>query len=193
MSRLVIGYGTLLLKASLSTSVGQRSAHGKSYVPVIVPGFRRLFNLRPEHYRSTAKLSTGGIECAALNVEPDPGCYLNAVAFEVSDEELEALDKRERNYSRITVQMLSFDDGQAFGQGDIYSAPLDSPFLIRDLSRLLPSWRDVVWARLGACQLGEKFGEDFDRTTYLGDGSTRMIDVYRPYLADVSDVEIPVA
>lgn len=41
--------------------------------------------------------------------------------------------------------------------------------------------------------LGAKFGEDFDRTTFMGDGSRRIIDVYRPYVADVSDVEIPVA
>jgi hypothetical protein len=55
----------------------------------------------------------------------------------------------------------------------------------------MPLWRDVVWGRTGAYQLSEAFGAFFDETTFLGDGTTRVLDVYRDLLADTSDVPPP--
>ena len=47
---LLVGYGTLLSRESVARTVGD-AALRKAYVPVIVPGYRRLFNLRPEEGR----------------------------------------------------------------------------------------------------------------------------------------------
>lgn len=157
----------------------------------MVSGYRRLFNLRPDHYPSSAKLSDAGIENAALNVEPAPGEEFNALAFPVTDEELASLDIRERYYERKPVRIRNFDTGEELGVAYTYVGAPDSKWIERDVAALMPLWRDVVWARTGAFTIGDEFGAAFDRTTYLADGETRVIDVYRDALQDVSDVEWP--
>jgi hypothetical protein len=46
---LLVGYGTLLNRASLGQTIGADVATSKLMRPVIVNGFRRLYNLRPDH------------------------------------------------------------------------------------------------------------------------------------------------
>ena len=46
-------------------------------------------------------------------------------------------------------------------------------------------------ARAGAYGISEAFGRMYDETTFLADGRTLMIDVYRELLKDTSDVEMP--
>ena len=43
------------------------------------------------------------VEVAYLSISPHPGASVEGVAFEVTDEELAALDRRERNYDRRDV------------------------------------------------------------------------------------------
>jgi cation transport regulator ChaC len=43
------------------------------------------------------------VEVAYLSITPEPGGSVDGVAFEVTDEELAALDRRERNYEREDV------------------------------------------------------------------------------------------
>ena len=184
----LIGYGTLLLRAPLGASIGRDSAEGKSLISAVVEGYRRAFNIRPDHYTPSNKL-TRGVEAAAMNVEPAPGHRLNAVVFATSLQELEALDRREACYERRTVTVRSFDDDLEIGEGHIYVGR--EPWITRDPDRLMPLWRDVVWGRAGAYQVSEAFGAFYDDTTYLGDGTTRVVDVYGELLRDTSDVPIP--
>lgn len=191
MSRLVLGYGTLLLRGSLGHSIGDRSAKAKSAIPVIVTEYRRLFNLGPDHYEPSFKLSEEPIEKGALNVHPEVDFSFNALAFEVSDAELAILDERERYYQRTEVDLLHFDTREPLGRGQVYSAARDSRWVSHDPGELMPLWRDVVWSRSGAYRVGEEFGRFYDESTFLADGSTLVIDVYRQALEDVSDVELP--
>jgi hypothetical protein len=191
MSALLLGYGTLLLKGSLGNSIGKASAQSKEVIPVVVRDHRRLFNVRPTHYQSSFKLSQRGIENAALNVEYAPSCSLNALGFAVNEEELKALDQRERYYVRQSAPMYTFESGEPLGTGEINVAPPDSPLVERDVAKLMPLWRDVVWARLGAYRISGRFGQYYDETTFLCDGQTRVIDVFREQLKDISDVEVP--
>lgn len=43
------------------------------------------------------------VEVAYVSITPEPGASVDGVAFEVTDEELAALDRRERNYERQDV------------------------------------------------------------------------------------------
>lgn len=70
---LLVGYGTLLYRGSLGQSIGATVAESKPSVPVIVRNYKRLFNVRPEHYQSSHKLNDAGIELGAMNVEPSTG------------------------------------------------------------------------------------------------------------------------
>ena len=187
----VVGYGTLLLRDSLGTSIGADSAIRKRVLPVSVLGYRRLFNLRPTHYDTSYKLATEAIENAALNIEPAAGGTFNGLAFEVDASELGALDARERYYRRVEVPLVHFETGEALGTGHAYASDPDASWISRSTDELMPLWRDIVWARMGAYRVSEGFGGAFDLTTYLADGRTLMVDTYRAVLDDVDDVPLP--
>lgn len=188
---LLVGYGTLLYRGSLGQSIGATLAESKPVVPVVVRDYKRLFNVRAEHYQSSHKLSAAGNELGAMNVEPSVGSTFNAVAMRVNAEELEILDRRERYYQRLTVPVHNFTTGEVLGLGNFYAAGPESHWLERDLSRLLPRWQDIVWARTGSYAINQAFGRYYDATTYLADGETLMIDFYRRNLPDAGDLALP--
>ena len=90
----LIGYGTLLSLASLARDIGDTATAGKVFYPIEVCGYKRLFNVRPDHYESSRVLSTRGIETGAMNVQPSPGDSFNGVLFHATEEELIGLDER---------------------------------------------------------------------------------------------------
>lgn len=191
MPPLLVGYGTLLHRGSLGHSIGAQAAGTKEIVPVRVPGYRRLFNLRPTHYEPSAKLDASGIEAAAMNLEPADEAEFNGLAFPVDEEELSRLDERERYYTRRSVPLLHFDTGEELGTGFAYVSAPDAPWIERDVRRLMPLWRDIVWARDGAYRISVAFGEAFDSSTFLADGRTLVVDAYREVLDDTDDVAMP--
>ncbi len=184
METCLIGYGTLLHRGSLGDSIGSSRAHAKDVVPVVVEGYKRLFNLRPTHYESSAKLDLGPIENAAMNVEEAPGFRFNGLAFPVSREELEILDRRERYYQRKSASILAFPSAEPIGQGHLYSSLPDANWIERDIDALMPLWRDIELARGGAYAISCDFGRLYDDTTYLADGVTLVADYYRDLLVD---------
>jgi hypothetical protein len=188
---LLVGYGTLLYRGSLGQSIGATLAESKPVVPVVVRDYKRLFNVRAEHYESSHKLSAEGIELGAMNVEPSTDSSFNAVAMKVSAQELEILDRRERYYQRLTVPVHDFTTGEVLSLGHFYAAEPESRWLERDVSRLLPRWQDIVWARTGSYAISHAFGQYYDATTYLADGETLMIDFYRRNLPDAGDLALP--
>jgi hypothetical protein len=187
----LVGYGTLLHRGSLGHSIGRESAEEKHALPVVVRDYRRLFNLRPAHYATSFKLSRNPIENAALNVEPAPGASFNGIGFEVTSEELEALDRRERYYRRAAASVYHFHSGALLGEGHFYVSDPNASWIVRDTEKLMPLWRDIVWARTGAYRLGEAFGRCYDQTTYLADGRTLVIDRYRDVIEEDDYVELP--
>lgn len=184
---LVVGYGTLLSRASVARTVGE-GVEERPFLPVVVPGFKRLFNLRPEHYEPSFRLSPDPVEVAAANVQPCPGASFNGLAFRVAPQELPALDERERYYQRVRVPLHDFPEGETLGEAFVYSAGKDSPWVEGEGSDLLPRWKDLLLARSGAFQVSEAFGKAFDETTFLADGSTRVRDRYARHLSLLSTV-----
>lgn len=191
MPPLLVGYGTLLQRGSLGHSIGAAAAESKEIVPVRVRGYRRLFNLRPTHYEPSAKLNGSGIEAAAMNLERDADAQFNGLAFTVAEDEFARLDDRERYYERHEVALLHFDTGEELGTGFAYASDPKARWIERDVEQLMPLWRDIVWARDGAYRISTAFGEAFDATTFLADGRTRVVDVYREVLDDTDDVAMP--
>ena len=191
MEAMLVGYGTLLLRGSLGKTIGPGSAAIKQVRPVIVLGYKRLFNVRPDHYESSNKLGLAPRERGALNVEPSPESRFNALAFPVTQTELRELDRRERYYVRRSIPVYDFISEQHIGQGQVYTVVPESPHIVTDPALLLPLWRDIVWTREGSRRLGERFLQVFDDTTFLADGTTRVVDRYCNVLQDTSDVEFP--
>ena len=175
----IVAYGTLLDKTSLGKTIGQTSAREKGFIPVIIKGHQRLFNLRPDHYEPSLKFTQKPIEAAAANMEESPTHEFNGVAFEVNTKEFVALDNRERYYKPREVQLCSFHSGKPLGNGFTYGSDVDARWIMRDNDLLLPLWRDVVLARNGAYVIGEEFGKKYDSTTYMADGKTLLVDYYQ--------------
>jgi len=176
----IIGYGTLLYKESLGDTIGN-STEQKKYLPVIVKDFKRLFNLLPIHYKPSFKRSKLPVEISAANLVPNQGSYFNGLAFQVSNEELSDLDKRESNYKRVEVPIYDFFTGNKIGMGMIYVAPNHHERVTND-NKYLPEWDDISYARTGAYRYGNKFGHIYDKTTFLVDGKTPVLKYYKDYL-----------
>lgn len=181
----IVGFGTLLLQESLGDTVGSK----KKFRPIIVKNYRRLFNLLPDHYEADNRLRNDYSEIGAANIEPAEGFQFNGLSFEANVSDLENLDARERYYKRSVVPYFDFETGEDLGMCHVYESPLDARWLVRNTAKLLPLWRDIVYARVGAYRISEAFGKMYDATTYLADGKTLMIDYYKDYLEALEDLE----
>jgi hypothetical protein len=181
---LIVGYGTLLLRESAGRTIGEDRAAETDFLPVTVPGYRRLYNLAPPHYKPAFTLTDEPRELSAANIEPAEGAFFNGLAFAVSDEEISLLDRREGIYERKEVALLDFVSGEKLGTGFVYVAPPDCGLICRDTEELLPHFRDVVFARVGSYRISRSFGEAFDATSFLADGVTPLLSLYRDLLAD---------
>jgi len=183
---MVVGYGTLLSRHSLQSTIGGNEADVMRCLSVTVPGWRRLYNLRAAHYTPSCVLGTPGVEASAANVEPAPGCAFNGLMFEVNAAQLASLDARERCYRRIEVEMFDFSTERSLGVGFTYTGAADRASLVRDSSCLLPHWRDIALARTGAYQVDNTFGAFWDATSFLADGVTPVLERYRDHLAQMA-------
>ena len=180
MASYIVGYGTLLYTESVGDTLGS-SAGKKLYHPVMIHGFKRLFNLLPSHYNPSFKISKMPVEKAAANIIVSAGSSFNGLAFEVNELELAEIDRRESHYLRLETVMYDFVRGNPIGKAFVYAADQVKASLTDDAS-LLPDWEDISWARTGAYRHGKKFGNMYDRTTYLADGKSLVVQRYHNYL-----------
>jgi len=180
MASYIVGYGTLLYTDSVGDTLGS-SARRKLYLPVMIHGFKRLFNLLPSHYNPSYKISKMPVEKAAANIIVSAGSSFNGLAFEVNQAELAEIDRRESHYLRLETIMYDFVHGEPMGKAFVYSA-VEKEAPITDDAYYLPDWEDISWARTGAYRHGERFGEMYDQTTYLADGKTLVVERYNDYL-----------
>jgi hypothetical protein len=186
---LMAGYGTLLLRESLGDTVSQESAEEKELIPIVVKGCKRVYNLFPDHYPSENRLDRGPIERAAANTVFAEGYSFNAIAFKVKASELEMLDKRERYYKRVSAPCFEFSTGKPLGECYFYMSEPDARWIQNDITKLLPLWRDIVYARVGSYRISEDFGKLYDATSWMADGQTLVVDYYKDYLAALDDLD----
>lgn len=185
----IAGYGTLLLRESLGHTVSEKSADQKQFIPVIIHGYKRLFNLIPDHYPVENRIGHGPIEKAAANVEIAEDQSFNAIVFQAKASELESLDQRERYYKRVTAACVDFTSGTSLGECHFYMSEPDARWIENDLNKVLPLWRDIVYARVGAYRISEAFGRMYDASTWMADGQTRVVDYYKDYLQQLTNLE----
>ena len=186
---LMAGYGTLLLKESLGDTVSQESADQKKFIPVMIKGCKRVYNLIPDHYLAENRLGRGPIEKAAANTVFAKGHSFSAIAFEVKTSELELLDKRERYYKRVSAPCFEFSSNKSLGDCYFYMSEPDARWIENDIDNLLPLWRDIVYARVGSYRISEDFGKSYDATSWMADGQTRVVEYYKDHLTELSDLD----
>ena len=95
----VFGYGSLAAEHRRCAVVrlrGWRRAWGVAMDNTVdIPGYKS--------YRLRADGSRPAVYVAFVDIEPDPGAVVTGVCMPVGEDDLAALDRRERNYDRVDV------------------------------------------------------------------------------------------
>jgi hypothetical protein len=166
----VFGYGSLVSRASVAETLGHDAAPP---VPASLRGWRRRWSLARDNAR--AEKGFEPIEgdpfdfCLGLNVErasdADRSAWPNGALIELTETELDRLDRRELRYDRVDVTADVVHDGDhGFGAVFTYTAKPEN-------HAAHPPPRAVVLASyLRACEAAfEELGPDelvaFARTT----------------------------
>lgn len=101
----IFGYGSLLSRASMETSLGR--PYSGPFVAADVRGWTRDWSVAMPNRRGLFAVHDGvrmqPAEIIYLNVRPAPGAVVNGVLFVVDDRELAAFDRREWVYARERV------------------------------------------------------------------------------------------
>ena len=107
--QLVFGYGSLLAETNgqpcrlrdhrVHWGVAMDNRH-------VIPGYKV--------YLDPQTGERPPLHVAYLSITPEPGQHVDGHAFEVTDEQLEALDRRERNYDRRDVSDLVELEGRVW-------------------------------------------------------------------------------
>jgi cation transport regulator ChaC len=147
-----IGYGSLISHKSLRETVKDRK-----FKPVIVKGFKRIFNLRLNER-----------EGDVLNVVKDRRCFFNGVMFRVNDSELVKLKEREDDYNLEEAEAYDFSTKKKLGKGFVvvdYMVGIDK-------KKRKPSKSYFELCREAAYHISKEFGKMWDETTYTSNGKS---------------------
>jgi len=144
----VVGYGSLISHNSLKETIKD-----KKFTPVIVKGYKRVFNL------------VDG-KADVLNLVKDKNSSFNGVLFSVEEKELKRLIKRELEYNMEQVDIFDFKTGKKIGQAFTF---IDY-FLDLDNGKKLPDKSYLILCREAAYHISEEFGKFWDKTTFLSSG-----------------------
>ncbi|MBD3831696.1 MAG: gamma-glutamylcyclotransferase, partial [Arcobacter sp.] len=104
----LFGFGSLINLSSAQKSF-KRVLSQKDLLPVKIKGYERVWNAIESIQFEEENESINGV---FLNIKKNENSTLYGVMIEISDEELEILKLREKNYSCITIKkedVLSFE------------------------------------------------------------------------------------
>ena len=151
MKRMVVGYGSLMSHQSLRETIPD-----KHFTPVIVKGYKRVFNLA----------IMGGKDPDVLNLEKSPNEEFNGVMFEVNDKELREFKKREEAYNLEETWAYDFLTGKK-----LCNCLIDIDYIVAiDKRHRKPNKDYFILCRESAYHISREFGKYWDSTTYTSDG-----------------------
>ena len=167
----IVAYGSLINQEQLcARSYSLARAH-----PVVVNGYRRVFNQEPSWRKGAHE------HRAVLNLmHSDQDCFNGLLVALRDDSDFLALDERERGYSRTLVapsQLVCSADilrsvYSEFSNGQTY-VYLGKPEKRND--DILPNKDYLNLCLCGAKYWGEAFYEQFLQTTYVGESTLKQL------------------
>lgn len=181
----VIGYGSLMNPGTSWAKNDEISAESYSTMrEVVVFGWKRIFNWDvrvggqfPSTYVSYEN------EQASLNVMPGKEAYFNAVAIDITVDELHKLIGREIGYDMVTVAYTPFERineaREIFKKAVVFSASSDLRPSFKNPSETVVYTNNEINPRRfyfdlvsSICQYkrSKEFFELYNRTTFMADG-----------------------
>ena len=146
-----VGYGSLMSHKSLRKTISD-----KKFKPVIVKGYKRIFNVKD--------YKTDGSD--VLNLEKSKENYLNGVFFHVNEEELRKIKIREDDYELQKVNVYDFNTKKRINKCFL----VVDHYLFLDRKKGKPNRSYFVLCREAAYHISKKFGVMWDNTTYVLSG-----------------------
>lgn len=172
----LIGYGSLISQLSARRTL--QHSHVDAMFPVQAYGVRRIFNYRmPLNALSHWGTSPESAHVAALNVrltwaEEDS---VNGVVIAIDKRDLPQLRQREGGYSIATVPYRRWADHEkAHIHGLAYI--LSDPRANAANEALSPVIGYLEMCRDACNRFGQEFVDEFNRTTFLSDGKTPLLN-----------------
>ncbi len=124
-----------------------------------VEGYKRIFNQLPSWRK------VDGMEKAVLNIEEDSDFWFNAIVIkDLSIDYMRDLDKREIGYERILLNKAVTYDGEKVDNCFAYIGKTG-----KQSDLILPNSNYLKICLEGAKSYGEKFFEEFKKTTFQND------------------------
>jgi hypothetical protein len=163
----ILGYGSLLSKASLERTL--RQEYRRPYVTCSLPDWRRTWDVRQPNRAFFCETADGRMypeNILYLNVTRGAGATLNGVVIVVSTEQLLALDAREWMYNRVAV--TGGLQGVRVTGGDVYLYASKPEFVVRGvesprIAAVRATYLDIV--ETGLADLGASFRDAYERST----------------------------
>jgi len=128
MTRLaVFGYGSLVSRASIADTLGRAAGPP---IPARLAGWRRrwsIYRVNTAHEKVFERVDGAPFEhVVGLNIERAPGAseagWPNGALIELTEAELERLDRREVRYDRVEVTGSALSDGAEFDRVYAFTA-----------------------------------------------------------------------
>lgn len=145
----MVGYGSLMSHDSLKETIKD-----KHFLPVIVNGYKRIFNLSMGNGRDV------------LNLEKSAKSKFNGVLFKVNERDLREIKIREDEYNLEKTQVYDFRTGKPLGE----SLVVIDYLIDIDLKKHLPDKSYFILCRESAYHISKDFGEMWDETTFTSTG-----------------------
>jgi cation transport regulator ChaC len=150
----IIAYGSLM---------DPKLLEHKKHKLAIVKGWKRIFN--KVVIRNLWKKYASGKQIGTVTVIKSPGSSFNGVAFMVSDKEFSDLKKREEDYHIEKTEAWDFKTDEKLGECILFVSG-------ETREDILPIKEYLQVCRDAAYSWGEAFGKEYDRTTFLADGTS---------------------
>lgn len=132
------------------------TARVRKFIPVIVKGYKRVFNLVSD------KNAGGDI----LNLEQNMKYFFNGIMFEVDEDELRKIKEREDDYNFIETAAYDLKEKKKFSPCFI-----SVDFIVGiDHKKQNPDKSYFVLCREAAYHINKEFGKLWDETTFLSNG-----------------------
>ncbi len=166
----IIGFGGHLDKNSLFKTISERKIE-----ICWVKGYKRIFNIRASKFKSVKE---GGdmIKTAILNMQPKENAEANAIVFDANQDEFERLKIRNKSYYVKEVPFYDYKTKEESGKAVLFIGKKmrHGERAVEDDILPLPKYFERV--RDAAYNISKKFGKEFDKTTFVGDG--RVVKEY---------------
>ena len=182
---LLFGYGSLM---SPEIDANKKTIKPENLItlrPAITFGVKRLFNKRGVVSKAFASTTLEPNERCFLNLAPTTNfnCVTNGVTIEIDQDDLTKLIVREKGYDLVPLFVASWDDAVKKNTGikiEIAYAFIASNELRDHLSYTCNDLYPIRWYAAAVDQAakyhGPLFWEQYQKTTWLADGTTLISD-----------------